>query len=144
MNQELTIRENSRIVSTLHYVMSQLLRQNDNKPYKPRAARLQNCICFQILIRIWKLSVKVAMLRLVTRVMPMMVQTSMAQTLAASQLRTIYSESFLGIDFLRTKRAKEKLAIAEPGKFLQKMRSEYNENGIGNISDGDLLREATQ
>ena len=79
------------------------------------------------------------MLRLVTRFMPMMAQTS-----APSQLRTIYSESFLGIDFLRTKMSKEKLAIVEPGKFHQKICSEYDKNGISNISDEDLLREATQ
>ena len=38
---------------------------------------------------------------------------------------------------------RHKLAIAEPGKFVQEMRSEYGDNGIGNMSDEDLHRDAT-
>ena len=74
------------------------------------------------------------MLRLLTRAMPMV----------APQLRTIYSESFLGIDVLRAVMTRNKLAIAEPGKFVQEMRSEYGDNGIGNMSDEDLHRDAIQ
>ena len=53
-----------------------------------------------------------------TRVMPMMAPRT------ASQLRTIYAESFLGIDALRTMQTKYKLEVAEPGtQFNSKLEN---------------------
>ena len=64
-----------------------------------------------------------------------------AQTMKSQQMRTIYSESYLGIEAVRGIRARNKLAIAEPGKFVQDTRKEFGENGVSNMSEEDLTRD---
>ena len=41
-------------------------------------------------------------------------------------------------------RARNKLAIAEPGKFVQEKRKEFGENGVSNMSEEDLTRETSE
>ena len=38
-------------------------------------------------------------------------------------------------------RARSKLTIAEPGKFVQEKRKEFGENGVSNMSEEDLTRD---
>ena len=62
----------------------------------------------------------------------------------SSQLRTIYSDAFLGIHSIKSARAHERirLEIAEPGNFIENMHKEYEDNGIGNVSASDVFRIA--
>ena len=82
------------------------------------------------------------MLRALTRVvMPMVAQTAKSQQ-QRQMRRSIYSESYLNIDAIRGAKTRSKLAIAEPGKFIREKRTQYEDSGISDISDEDLLREA--